>query len=94
MLSAGAIYQALHGSEGEGENEVVPATFQIIYMIGWSPAPTQPKPLKRGSAKQNLKDVLAGQEGDVQQKIEEEIKQKEQKQWIKSMEESPLNKNK
>ncbi|SAM86390.1 uncharacterized protein UBRO_08865 [Ustilago bromivora] len=94
MLSAGAIYQALHGSEGEGENEVVPATFQIIYMIGWSPAPTQPKPLKRGSAKQNLKDVLAGQEGDVQQKIEEEIKQKEQEQWMKSMEESPLNKNK
>lgn len=26
--------------------------------IGWKPAPNQPKPLKRGSATKNLKDVL------------------------------------
>ncbi|KAJ1021855.1 hypothetical protein NDA16_003618 [Ustilago loliicola] len=94
MLAAGAIYQAMHGSEGggegEGEKEGAAATFQLIYMIGWSPAPTQPKPLKRGSGKSSLKDVLAGQEGDVQQKIEQEIKEKEREQWMKSMEESAL----
>lgn len=94
MLAAGAIYSALHGNQGEsGEGgEGVAATFQLIYMIGWSPAPTQPKPLKRGSAKSSLKDVLAGQEGDVQGKMEEEeeMKQKEREQWIKSMEEDPF----
>jgi len=36
----------------------VPATFQIIYMIGWKPAPSQPKPLDRGVGKLNLKDIL------------------------------------
>ncbi|KAF9478401.1 S-adenosyl-L-methionine-dependent methyltransferase [Pholiota conissans] len=54
LIAASAIYNELHGSE-DGS---VPATFQIIYMIGWKPAPTQPKPLERGSGKVNLKDVL------------------------------------
>ncbi len=66
MLAASAIYQSLHGDE-----EGVPATFQLIFLIGWSPAPTQPKPLKRGSAKTNLKEVLAGEEGDVQARLRE-----------------------
>jgi len=26
--------------------------------IGWKPSPTQPKPLERGTAQTNLKDVL------------------------------------
>ncbi|KJA29755.1 hypothetical protein HYPSUDRAFT_60608 [Hypholoma sublateritium FD-334 SS-4] len=54
LAAASAIYKELHGSE-DGS---VPATFQIIYMIGWKPAPTQPKPLERGSGKVNLKEVL------------------------------------
>ncbi|MBY0462032.1 MAG: SAM-dependent methyltransferase, partial [Alphaproteobacteria bacterium] len=33
-------------------------TFDLIYMTGWSPAPNQQKPLKRGSAQQSLRDVL------------------------------------
>ncbi|KAJ3487255.1 hypothetical protein NLI96_g3663 [Meripilus lineatus] len=54
LAAASAIYQALHGNE----DGTIPATFQIIYLIGWKPAPTQPKPLERGSAKTKLKDVL------------------------------------
>lgn len=54
LASASAVYKEMHGSE----DGTIPATFQIIYMIGWKPAPTQPKPLERGSGKVNLKDVL------------------------------------
>jgi NADH dehydrogenase [ubiquinone] 1 alpha subcomplex assembly factor 5 len=35
----------------------VPATFQIIYMIGWKPDPSQPKPLERGTGEVSLKDI-------------------------------------
>jgi malonyl-ACP O-methyltransferase BioC len=35
-----------------------PATFQVIYVIGWSPDASQPKPLRRGTAKSSLADVL------------------------------------
>lgn len=76
MLAASAIYESMHGLKEEAladsgmPAEGVPATFQLIFLIGWSPAPTQPKPLKRGSASTNLKDVLAGEEGDVQAQAE------------------------
>lgn len=32
-----------------GGDEGVSATFEVIYMIGWAPAPAQPKALRRGS---------------------------------------------
>lgn len=54
LAAASAIYKEMHGKE-DGS---VPATFQIIYMIGWKPSPNQPKPLERGSATKSLKDVL------------------------------------
>ncbi|RXW25396.1 hypothetical protein EST38_g456 [Candolleomyces aberdarensis] len=54
LAAASAIYKELHGNE-DGS---VPATFQIIYMIGWRPADSQPKPLERGSGKVSLKEVL------------------------------------
>ncbi|EMD40369.1 hypothetical protein CERSUDRAFT_110965 [Gelatoporia subvermispora B] len=54
LAAASAIYKELHGQE-DGS---IPATFQIIYVIGWKPAPSQPKALDRGSGKTNLKDVL------------------------------------
>jgi NADH dehydrogenase [ubiquinone] 1 alpha subcomplex assembly factor 5 len=44
----------LHGHE----DGTVPATFQIMHMIGWKPHESQQKPAKRGSGKMNLKDVL------------------------------------
>ncbi|KAF5333099.1 hypothetical protein D9611_002682 [Ephemerocybe angulata] len=54
LAAASAIYKELHGNE-DGS---IPATFQVIYMIGWKPADSQPKPLERGSGKVNLKEVL------------------------------------
>ncbi|KAH8791820.1 S-adenosyl-L-methionine-dependent methyltransferase, partial [Flagelloscypha sp. PMI_526] len=57
LAAASAIYKAMHGENGE-EGESVPATFQIIYMIGWKPGPEQRQPLERGTGEVNLKDVL------------------------------------
>ncbi|ETW83776.1 hypothetical protein HETIRDRAFT_314737 [Heterobasidion irregulare TC 32-1] len=54
LAAASAIYKELHG-EPDG---TIPATFQVIYVIGWKPAPTQPKPLERGTGKTNLQDIL------------------------------------
>ncbi|TCD63880.1 hypothetical protein EIP91_004820 [Steccherinum ochraceum] len=54
LAAASAIYKELHGNE----DGTIPATFQVIFVIGWKPAPNQPKPLERGSAQTNLKDVL------------------------------------
>ncbi len=52
LMGAAAIYQDLYGKP-----EGISATFQIIYFVGWKPAPNQPKPLKRGSADVSLKDL-------------------------------------
>ena len=55
FVATAAIYQSLYGEE-DGS---VPATFQIMYMIGWKPHDSQQKPLKRGSAQKSMKEVLA-----------------------------------
>ncbi|KAG6891706.1 hypothetical protein C0992_010109 [Termitomyces sp. T32_za158] len=54
LAAASAIYKELHGNE----DGTIPATFQVVYMIGWKPAPTQPKPLERGTGEVNLKEIL------------------------------------
>ncbi len=46
-------------SDGTGR---MPATFQVIYLTAWAPAPGQPKPLKPGSATLSLADAL-GEKG-------------------------------
>jgi NADH dehydrogenase [ubiquinone] 1 alpha subcomplex assembly factor 5 len=57
VLAAGnAIYSALHGNE----DGTVPATFRLVYMIGWKEGTGQQKPLKRGSGMVSIKDVLEG----------------------------------
>nr|CAG4641025.1 EOG090X09JT [Eulimnadia texana] len=53
LFSAAAIYQELYGNK----DGTIPATFQIIYMIGWKPDPSQPKPLERGSGNVSFKDL-------------------------------------
>ncbi|XP_041106808.1 arginine-hydroxylase NDUFAF5, mitochondrial isoform X1 [Polyodon spathula] len=53
MLAAAAIYREMYGSE-DGS---VPATFQILYMIGWKPDNSQAKPAKRGSADVSFGDL-------------------------------------
>jgi hypothetical protein len=34
------------------------ATFEIVWLSGWAPAPHQPKPLARGSAKTSLAEAV------------------------------------
>lgn len=57
MLANEGIYKQLYGEEGK---EGIPATFRIIYMIGWKEGAGQRTPLPRGSGKVNLKDILGG----------------------------------
>lgn len=52
LLAAAAIYKELYGKP-----EGITATFQIIYFVGWKPAPSQPKALKRDSGYVSLKDL-------------------------------------
>lgn len=57
LLANDAIYRQLHGNE----DGTIPATFRIIYMIGWREGANQPQPLARGSGQTNLKDILEQQ---------------------------------
>jgi len=54
LLANDAIYKELHGNP-DGS---IPATFRIIYMIGWREGENQRQPLARGSGETNLKDLL------------------------------------
>ncbi|RAL68045.1 hypothetical protein DID88_008768 [Monilinia fructigena] len=58
LLANEGIYRELHGNE-EG---TIPATFRMIYMIGWKEGPNQAQPLPRGSGEINMKDILGGGE--------------------------------
>jgi NADH dehydrogenase [ubiquinone] 1 alpha subcomplex assembly factor 5 len=60
LLANEAIYRELHCKDDEKER--IPATFRVIYMIGWKPGKDTPEPLARGSGSMNLKDVLGGGE--------------------------------
>ncbi|KAF3688173.1 Arginine-hydroxylase NDUFAF5, mitochondrial [Channa argus] len=53
ILAAAAIYKEMYGHE-DGS---VPATFEILYMIGWKPHESQVKPAKRGSATVSFGDL-------------------------------------
>lgn len=55
LLRAMELYQA-QNSDDEGR---VDATFQVIWLTGWSPAPDQPQPKKPGSATASLAEALA-----------------------------------
>src|SRR5699024_10072588 len=64
LLAAAAIYSHLYGKVAEEgtrseqkPTHTVPATFQVFYFIGWKPHPSQPKPLRPGSADFSLKDI-------------------------------------
>lgn len=57
LLAANEIYKSLHGEQGE-KGVTLPATFNVIFMIGWKKSHSQPQPLARGSGQVNLKDVL------------------------------------
>lgn len=57
LLANEAIYRSLHMEEGA---RGIPATFRLIFMIGWKEGEGQSQPLQRGSGDINLKDVLEG----------------------------------
>jgi len=56
IMAAASIYKELYGNP-DGS---IRATFQIIYLIGWCPSPTQQQPSKRGSGKVSLKELGEG----------------------------------
>lgn len=57
LLASDAIYRQLHGNE---DGETVPATYRMIYLIGWKEGPDQQQPEKRGTGQVNMKDILGG----------------------------------
>jgi NADH dehydrogenase [ubiquinone] 1 alpha subcomplex assembly factor 5 len=48
----------LYHEKFAGNDGYVPATFHVIYAIGWAPDASQPKPLQPGSAKNKLAEAL------------------------------------
>ncbi|KAL9620757.1 MAG: hypothetical protein Q9160_004770 [Pyrenula sp. 1 TL-2023] len=72
LLANEAIYREMYTKDGQGAVEPkegkaeeavadsIPATFRVIYMIGWKEGTEQEQPLARGSGEVNLKDMLGG----------------------------------
>jgi SAM-dependent methyltransferase len=54
LLRAAEIYHELF-ADARGR---VPATFQVLMLSAWKPAPTQPQPLRRGSGRVSLAKAL------------------------------------
>ena len=54
LKAAEAIYKEMYGNP----DGTIPATFRIIYMIGWREGSHEPQPLARGSGELNLKEIL------------------------------------
>ncbi|MGD9616875.1 MAG: methyltransferase domain-containing protein [Alphaproteobacteria bacterium] len=54
-LARAALIYAERFAEPDGN---IPATFEVLYLCGWAPHPSQPKPLPRGSATTRLADAL------------------------------------
>ena len=54
LLAASAIYAEMYADPVDGS---IPASFQLIYMTGWSPHDSQQRPLPRGSGQISLKDL-------------------------------------
>jgi NADH dehydrogenase [ubiquinone] 1 alpha subcomplex assembly factor 5 len=54
LARAAALYVERFGSSGGR----IPATFEILYLSGWAPDASQPKPRKPGSAARRLADAL------------------------------------
>jgi SAM-dependent methyltransferase len=59
FLEAARLYAERH-ADPDGR---IRATFSIVYLSGWAPHESQPKPLKPGSATVRLADALKGRAG-------------------------------
>ena len=64
LARAAAIYQETH-RQADGQ---IPVTFEVVYLHGWAPAASQPKPLRPGSARTRLADALGSVEHGAGQK--------------------------
>ncbi|KAJ0050973.1 hypothetical protein NL108_011622 [Boleophthalmus pectinirostris] len=53
ILATAAVYREMYGNP-DGS---IPATFDLLYMIGWKPHDSQAKPAKRGSATVSFGDL-------------------------------------
>ena len=58
---AAGIYRDAH-ADASGR---IAATFDLIFLTGWAPAPSQPQPLRPGSARHSLADALGAAEFDA-----------------------------
>ncbi len=58
MMEAARLYQEKF-AESDGR---IPATFEIIFLIGWAPHESQPKPLRPGQADRSLAEALDAEE--------------------------------
>ena len=58
LLRAAEIYHQRHR---RGDGKVV-ATFEVLFLTGWAPDASQPRPLRPGSAKTRLADALGTEE--------------------------------
>ncbi|MGJ3259757.1 MAG: methyltransferase domain-containing protein [Rhodospirillales bacterium] len=66
LMNAMARYVDRH-ADADGR---IPATFEIITMTAWAPAPTQQKPLKPGTATGRLADALDSEEVPLGEKAD------------------------
>ena len=53
LMATAFAYQELFGNA----DGTVPATFQVVHMLGWKPHETQQKPKARGSATRSMKEL-------------------------------------
>jgi SAM-dependent methyltransferase len=58
LLRAAALYEQKF-ADAKGR---IAATFEVIYLTAWAPAPDQPKALRPGSARTRLADALGAEE--------------------------------
>ena len=61
LFPLAANHYAEHFADGDG----LRATFEFLFLTGWSPGPNQPQPLRPGSATTRLADALNTQETPV-----------------------------
>jgi len=63
VLEEAARIYTEHHADTDGR---IPATFEMIFLSGWAPDASQPKPLRPGSAQTRLADALGGVESKLQ----------------------------
>ncbi len=54
---------AIYAERFSGSDGRIGATFEVMFLTGWAPAESQPKPLRPGSARARLADALGTTEG-------------------------------